>query len=473
MVTAFAPLACARTPAPSPAPLASPASVVWQYEVVANRGGLDGLAVEARFAPMGDQALGVDADAAPFVHDVAYASGAQWLPVEGHGAMWKVPCSAGCRVRYRYALRDAAMTLNDPETAIAAGEVLAAPPATWLLRPDAAGGLFRLHVAIDSPWRFATAMLPAPGQPPSTFEAPTNDLEGASFAAFGAVDLETIHAIYEGASTRVDVVIGPALAPLARADVVGWIKTAVDAITAYYERPFVDRVLVIVFPGTLGNPTRGVTLGDTGPAVLVRSARGLTAAATRDDWVVTHELLHVSQPSLGRDHAWLSEGMATYVEPIVRARAGLVTPEKFWRDLVEGLPQGLPEAGDQGLERTHTWGRTYWGGALFCFAADVAIRERTGNTRSFDDALRAVAATGADVETYWSIEQFLEIGDRATGTGALEELYRSLALAPGTMDLSRMWQRLGVRLESGGVTFDDHAPLAALRRSITEHRAGR
>jgi hypothetical protein len=32
---------------------------------------------------------------------------------------------------------------------------------------------------------------------------------------------------------------------------------------------------------------------------------------------------------------------------------------------------------------------------------------------------------------------------------------------------------LRVRLESRRVTFDDHAPLAALRRSITGHRAGR
>jgi hypothetical protein len=40
-------------------------------------------------------------------------------------------------------------------------------------------------------------------------------------------------------------------------------------------------------------------------------------------------------------------------------------------------------------------------------------------------------------------------------------------LAPGTVDLADMWKRLGVRVEAGRVTFDDHAPLAALRRAIT------
>jgi hypothetical protein len=468
----FAPLAIAAAAsgafgcvrARAPVGSIAPGTVVWQYEVVAERGGLDGLAIEGRFAPMNDAALGLDDDAAPFVHDVAYASSTQWIPAERQGARWKVPCSAGCRVRYRYALRDATTALHDPETAIAGGDLLVAPPATWLLRPDAAGGRFRMHVALEAPWRFATAMLPVSGQPAETFEALTEDLEVSSFAVFGAFDAETVH----NGPSRADVVIGPDLAPLTRSDVVAWVKSAVDSITAYYERPFVDRVLVIVIPGTPANPTRGVTLGDTGPAVLVRAASGLTVAGTRDDWVVTHELLHVSQPSLGREHSWLSEGMATYVEPIVRARAGLVSPEKFWGDLVEALPQGLPEAGDQGLERTQTWGRTYWGGALFCLAADVAIRERTGNARSFDDALRAVVATGAGVETYWSIQRFLEVGDRGTGTGVLEELYRSMALAPGTVDLAVMWQRLGVIVEAGHVRFDEHAPLAAIRRAITD-----
>jgi hypothetical protein len=454
---------CGRVAAPRSTAAILATAVVWRYDVIAQRGGLDGLSVEAQFAPMTGGTIGVDDAAAPFVHDVAYASGAQWTPVEGHGATWKVPCSAGCRVRYRYALREAGATLNDPEIAIASGDVVSAPPATWLLRPDAAGGRFRFHVTIESPWRFATAMLLAPGQPEGTFEAPTDALEGSSFAVFGAFGAETIH----NGPTAAEVVTAPGLAPLSQADVVVWVKTAVDAITTYYERPFVDRVLVIVFPGQPGNPTRGVTLGDTGPAVLVRAASGLTAAATRDDWVVTHELLHVSQPSLSREHLWLSEGMATYVEPVVRARAGLVTDEKFWGDLVEGLPQGLPEAADQGLERTHTWGRTYWGGALFCFVADIALRERTGNARSFDDVLRAVVASGGNIEEDWSIERFIDVGDRATGTGTLAGLYRTMALAPGSVDLASMWQRLGVRVDAGRVTFDPGAPLAAIRQSIT------
>jgi hypothetical protein len=43
-----------------------------------------------------------------------------------------------------------------------------------------------------------------------------------------------------------------------------------------------------------------------------------------------------------------------------------------------------------------------------------------------------------------------------------------MGLAPGSVDLPQLWRRLGVRTASGRVTFDDSAPLAAVRRSITQ-----
>jgi hypothetical protein len=318
-------------------------------------------------------------------------------------------------------------------------------------------------VHVDPPSRFAAGTRAAPGGEAATFEASTDALENSSFAVFGPFHLETI---LSGVA-RVDVAIAPHGLSLSDADVVTWVGQAVDGIAAYYGRFPVDRTLVIVQAGKPGAPTRGETLGDGGPAVLVRAGSQVTAATTRDEWVVTHELLHVTLPSLSHEHAWLSEGIATYVEPVVRARAGLVTPEKFWQDLVEGLPQGLPEKGDEGLEHTHTWGRTYWGGALFCLVADVTIRERTHEARSLDDALRAIVSTGADTEEHWSIDRFLEVGDAGTGTHVLQEVYRAMGLAPGAVDLSALWVRLGVRVEGTHVLFDDHAPLASVRRAIT------
>jgi hypothetical protein len=209
-----------------------------------------------------------------------------------------------------------------------------------------------------------------------------------------------------------------------------------------------------------GNPTRGVTLGDGGPAVLVRAGDGVTAATTRDDWVMTHELLHVVMPSLSREHVWLSEGIPSYVEPIVRVRAGTLAPEKLWRISSRGCRRACRRAGDEGLEKTHTWGRTYWGGSLYCLVADVRIREETRNARSLDDVLRAVVASGADVEVHWDVTRLLDVGDAATGTTVLHDVYRDHGAGsrhgrpPGPVVTARREGRADT------VTFDDAAPLA-------------
>jgi predicted metalloprotease with PDZ domain len=448
-----------RTPA-----LPDPDAVVWEYEVTASGGTVDTLEVQARFPPGTSDVLALDDDATPFVRHVEYAARIGWLPARAIDQKWTVPCrSAGCRVRYRFALREAAEKLDDAGTAIATGDVIVAPPATWLLRPALQPGRFRFHVAMTPPARFVAGMRPSPGAPSGTFEASTGALEESSFAAFGNVHSRVIGR----GNARVDVAVAPSGLALTEDEVVAWVESALNAIAIYYGRFPVDRALVIVMAGRSDSPTRGETLGDGGPAVLIRVGGGVTAANVRDDWVITHELFHVTLPMLSREHVWLSEGIPTYVEPLARARAGLLAPEKLWRDLVEGLPQGLPEAGDRGLENTHTWGRTYWGGALFCLLADLTIRERTANARSLDDALRAVVATGADVETRWDIEQLVHVGDRGTGTNVLRELYLRLGFWPESVDLPALWTRLGVRVRDGHVTFDETAPLASIRRSMT------
>jgi hypothetical protein len=445
--------------------------VVWDYEVRAVGAPVDSLDVEARFAPGSGDELSIDEDALPFVREVQIAAGTGWQDVARTGSSWVTPCRAsGCRVRYRLALREAAEKLDDVETAVASGDVVTAPPSTWLLHPDATQpGRFRAHVSTPAGVSFAAATHPSPTAP-GAIEAPISTLESTSFAVFGAFHAATI----TRTGARVDVAIAPRDLPLTDDDVTTWVGRAVDAIAGYYGRFPVEHVLVVVQRGKPGSPARGVTLGDGGPGVLVRTPDGPTPdavrALVRDDWVMTHELLHTTLPSLSHDHVWLSEGIPSYVEPFARVRAGQAAVGKVWRDLLDGLPQGLPEKGDEGLDKTHTWGRTYWGGALFCLVADVTLRERTGGTRSLDDALRAIVATGDDVEAHWDIERIMEVGDRGTGTTVLHDLYRQLALAPGAVDLPSLWSRLGIRADPhdpAGVLFDDTAPRTAIRRAMT------
>jgi hypothetical protein len=145
----------------------------------------------------------------------------------------------------------------------------------------------------------------------------------------------------------------------------------------------------------------GTTWGnrDGFPAVTrLRLGQHTTQQELDDDWVATPELVHMSLVSLPDAQHWLEEGIATYVEPVARVQAGQLTPERIWLDMVAGMHNGEPASGDLGLDRTHTWGRTYWGGALFCLVADIEIRKQTGNTQGLQDALRGIVEAGGTID---------------------------------------------------------------------------
>jgi len=203
------------------------------------------------------------------------------------------------------------------------------------------------------------------------------------------------------------------------------------------------------------------------PAKLGREA---TTRNLERDWVLVHELVHHAMPNLADEHHWMEEGLATYVEPIARAQAGELTAQTVWGDLVEGLPKGLPRENDRGLDRTPTWGRTYWGGALFYLLADIDIRRRTDNKSGLQDALRALVAAGGNISESWPVERVIEAADRGTHTHALADLYDRMKETPVAVDLPALWRELGVAVADGRVTFDDGAPLAAVRRAITAPR---
>jgi len=159
--------------------------------------------------------------------------------------------------------------------------------------------------------------------------------------------------------------------------------------------------------------------------------------------MLTHEMVHLAFPSVDDKHHWIEEGIATYVEPIARIHVGHLKPGQMWFDLVRDMPQGFPQHGDRGLDHTHTWGRTYWGGALFCLLADVEIRRQTNNVKGLEQALRGIIEAGGDIRKDCNLETALRAGDRAVGVSVLHPLYIRMKDMPVSIDLDslgRSWE---------------------------------
>jgi hypothetical protein len=283
------------------------------------------------------------------------------------------------------------------------------------------------------------------------------------YAAFDRLPASRI----EVGGAAVDVAFAPGEIDLPKARVVEWVGTCAAIVAGYYGRFPAKRLRVLIIPMEGSGVRHGTSFGYAGAAIKVGLGRSASEQELERDWILIHEMVHLAFPSQAAQHLWIEEGLATYIEPVARAQAGRMPVEDVWRQLLRGLPQGLPGPGDQGLDRTHTWGRTYWGGALFCVLADVEIRSRTGNRLGLQDALRAVVNAGGGIDVEWPLEKVLKIGDAAVGVPVLDELYQRMKAAPMDTDLPELWQRLGVAWKDGKVVFDDQAPLAPARRAIT------
>jgi len=287
-------------------------------------------------------------------------------------------------------------------------------------------------------------------------------LSAASLAALSGVAGPEI--AVPGASVRIDFERGAF--PDGGALLLDWVHRSGVIVAGYYGR-FPVRELTVRLIAESGAGVRGgKTFANPDAFIRVYVGREVTAAQLTGDWVMVHEMTHLALPDTGETHAWLSEGLATYVEGVARVQAGNRSEADMWAEEIRSMPRGLPQAGDAGLDHTHTWGRTYWGGAMFCLLADVDIRRRTHNRFGLQQALRAIVRESGGLATDWPIERVLRVGDAAVGTSTLEDLYQRTKDTPVAPDLMALWRQLGVEPEGDTVRLNDQAPLADVRRAI-------
>lgn len=269
----------------------------------------------------------------------------------------------------------------------------------------------------------------------------------------------------------IHVGFAPGEMALPKEKILDWVKMSARAVSAYYGHFPVQSLRLLLVPVDGPRVRGGTTWGYRGAAIRVLIGREASEDDLKRDWVMVHEMVHTALPDLDDRYAWLSEGLAVYIEPVARVQAGDLTAQEIWQAMMRDMPKGLPQAGDQGLDNTDTWGRKYWGGALFCLLADIEIRKRTGNRLGLQDAMRGVLAAGGNHEQDWTLSRVLSTADQAVGGEVLTRLHDEMGPRPVTPDLAALWRDLGVTMQGDTVAFDDAAPLAAIRKAITEPRA--
>jgi hypothetical protein len=266
----------------------------------------------------------------------------------------------------------------------------------------------------------------------------------------------------------IDVVFAEGATGLDRARVLAWIEMSARAVTTYFGRFPVARLGLLVVADDGARVGGGTTYGFGRSATVIHVGREADEAAFRQDWVMVHEMTHLALPRTPRRSLWALEGNATYVEPIARAQAGQIDPTVVWRWTLEDMANGEPGEGDKGLDNTQTHGHTYWGGAMYYLLADINILQQTDGRLGLQDALRAINRESGGNTAEWTVSQLTAVGDKATGTRELTTLYEQMGSNPVRIDLGALFASLGVAERDSAIVFDDTAPLAWIRRRITQ-----
>src|SRR4029453_7697433 len=205
-----------------------------------------------------------------------------------------------------------------------------------------------------------------------------------------------------------------------------------------------DEMLV----GLVPQPRPGVGFGRTQPGggvtIMIEVGEHIDQRRMFNGWVLVHELIHSGMPFIRGRATWFMEASATYVEPIIRARAGWKTEEEVWREWVTDMPQGV-QAFARGLGEAS--GReNYWGGATFMLLADVGLRRATNGARGLEDCLAGVLWSGLDGARRATIAEYAAACDRVTGTTVMSGLVERHFNSAEPVDLAALWKDLGISL---------------------------
>jgi hypothetical protein len=322
--------------------------------------------------------------------------------------------------------------------------------ADWLWRPDDAPLDVRFELpagmAVSAPW-------PGNGD---RFELP-RDPAGGALVAIGRLARRTLKV--GGARLRVAILDA---SPPAPADVVtAWVREGAGAVAAAYGCFPVPAPQVLIVPVGAGDdpvPWGQVRRGG-GPAVHLFIDQHRSAEELRADWVLVHEFSHLLHPDFDRDSAWLAEGLASFYQNVLRARAGLLAQRAAFKELHAGFARGRTEVrrgvslveASRRMRVDRDYMRVYWSGAAISLLLDLAYRAAGS---SLDEALFRFRECCLEGTREWSAAAFLAELDRLTGSGAGSALFREYAHADRFPDLAGAYASLGLLANGDGLKFD-------------------
>lgn len=353
------------------------------------------------------------------------------------------------------------------------GDVVAAPR-TWLWRPvaHARDRDAEIRFVLPKGWSLTVPWRPLEPRPPRRRFALGGRPPGwPSLVAFGRFD-ETDLAVGG------DVIRYAALGDVADAQrdlLRRYVSESAGDVAAAFPRAFAQSPQLVLVP--VGAQRDAVPFGQSyrggADALVLYVDPNRRLSEYHDNWTLTHELVHLVHPYLGEDGRFVSEGIATYFQNVLRARAGRIGAREGWQQLEAGFGRGRADDASLTLRETsramgerRLYMRAYWSGTALALRADLAWRTRAEHPTSLEAVLNAFVACCRARPRTWTAEAYLDELDRlAGGAPVFGPLYRAHADGRAFPDTAGAWATLGIARRGDGTLAYDEAR-GELRRAI-------
>jgi hypothetical protein len=360
--------------------------------------------------------------------------------------------------RFTYELGAFAKTEDDMGSAMPFGDAVLVTPGFLLPLPETERAVmlrFRLHVPAGA--TVVTALRP---DKDGYYRVPLLRLDEVGPLILGTVDAKAV-----AGDPALTLTVPSGAMQIPNEQLAAWVSAVAESNRRFWARSPTEGGLVLLIPSPRGGVPFGRVLSLGGAVVTVLVGTQATPQDLYDDWVLVHEFIHLGSPLMRDTGAWLNEGIATFYEPVLRARAGWKSEDDVWREWISSMPRGMPAITGIGLENAGRGG-IYWGGALFVLMAEIESLQASAGKIGFSDCLRTVLAEGADVTVKWPTMKLLDRCDALLGKTVIATLAKQHIEKGSAMDLDQLWRRLGVSLDGDMVRYDDSAELAWLRPLI-------
>jgi len=320
-------------------------------------------------------------------------------------------------------------------------------------------------MSISTPWKEQT------GQQEQVFiPEPTP----ASWSSRIAVGRFTVHRLDVPGSELSLAVIGK-VNDSQRSIFQQWIRETADCVASvdgYFPQPRAQILVVAIGGQNEAVPWAHVMRGG-GVAAEFFVDETRSPEEFRADWTATHELSHMLLPMVSSRDRWLSEGLASYYQNVLRGRDGRLQEAAAWQKLHAGFERGKRATnGDSLAEATQSgWGatmRVYWSGAAMFLKADTQLRILSGGTQSLDTVLAAFQACCLDANRSWRARELFTEFDRISGYTVFEKLYDEHVWNSEFPDLAETYAQLGLVPGARTIELDSKAPHSKVRLEIMQ-----